>query len=511
MSAVRFAAHRGVHRADEGVKENTLAAVRAAVAAHADLVEIDVRLTKDGQVVILHDPDLRRVWGDPRAVQDMTLSDLRVDGADADHRVPLLSEALEIIADSGSLLLIDMDNPAFAAPAFEVVRRMGLEHQVEWCGVPEGMQTIRNLSDDAVIWLAWEKSTLPTADDLTAMRPQVINLPYLVTGKALVKRAHELGLQVHCWTVDDPMFAAWMVHVGVDGITTNHFETIRQAALQAENTSVETKLDERRALYTVREIAAAAVDLILESDGAYRTNVHGKATPADLVTDLDKLIEQQVRDVLTTQFPEVPIVGEEMGGEEPESGYCWFLDPLDGSINFANAVPWFSFSLALVYNGEPVVGAVIDPAGWRVLSAWRGHGAWVDGKPWQIPTRTVNEQDPLGGTIVSVELLNNVAWPCLPHIFKELSDRYCVLRIPGTGTATVSGVALGRGVASLIGRFGPVDHYAGILLVHEAGGVVMDEFGHETLNPRSHGLLVARDHEVADIIAGVWERARQAQ
>lgn len=112
---------------------------------------------------------------------------------------------------------------------------------------------------------------------------------------------------------------------------------------------------------------------------------------------------------------------------------------------------------------------------------------------------------------MSVELLNNVAWPYLPHIFKELSDHYCVLRIPGTGTATVSGVALGRGVASLIGRFAPVDHYAGILFVHEAGGVVMDEFGHETLNPRSHGLLVARDHEVADIIASIWERARQAQ
>ena len=197
-----------------------------------------------------------------------------------------------------------------------------------------------------------------------------------------------------------------------------------------------------------------------------------------------------------------------IGDKEPDSGWCWFVDPLDGTINFANAVPWFSFSLALVCNGEPVVGATIDPAGWRVVTSWRGHGVWIDDRQWELPERTVDERDPISGTIVSVELLNNVAWPCLPHMFTELSDRFCMLRIPGTGTSTVAGVALGRGVASLIGRFGPVDHYAAILHVHEVGGVVMDEYGRETMNPRGQGFFVARDHEVAGIIAHMWHRAR---
>lgn len=505
---MRFAAHRGVHDADKGVKENTLAAFKVAVAEHADLIELDIRLTKDRRVVVNHDPDLERVWGDTRRVEDVTLAELQEANQNPDNRVPLLSEVLTLIHNSGSLLLIDMDNARVAEPAYQVVHDMGMEKEVEWCGLPEGMQVIRDLSPEAIIWLAWESGRLPQESDLQAMKPQVINLPYIIVGPRLVGRAHELGLNVHCWTVDEPVFAEYLAGIGADGITSNRMGAIRAAALKAADGPRTDEVDELRALYTARHIAQAAVALIRESGSEYRTNIHGKATPADLVTDLDGLIECQVRDALAAQFPDIPVVGEEMGGKEPDSGWCWFVDPLDGTINFANAVPWFSFSLALVCNGEPVVGATIDPAGWRVVTSWRGHGVWIDDRQWELPERTVDERDPISGTIVSVELLNNVAWPCLPHMFTELSDRFCMLRIPGTGTSTVAGVALGRGVASLIGRFGPVDHYAAILHVHEVGGVVMDEYGRETMNPRGQGFFVARDHEVAGIIAHMWHRAR---
>ena len=143
---MRFAAHRGVHDADKGVKENTLAAFKVAVAEHADLIELDIRLTKDRRVVVNHDPDLERVWGDARRVEDVTLAELQEANQNPDNRVPLLSEVLTLIHNSGSLLLIDMDNARVAEPAYQVVHDMGMEKEVEWCGLPEGMQVIRDLS-----------------------------------------------------------------------------------------------------------------------------------------------------------------------------------------------------------------------------------------------------------------------------------------------------------------------------------------------------------------------------
>ncbi|MFT8987668.1 MAG: inositol monophosphatase family protein [Bifidobacterium psychraerophilum] len=511
-SIIRFAAHRGVHEAASGVRENTLASIKAAIEAKADLVEIDVRLTADGQTVILHDPDLLRVWGDARRVEDVTLEDLRTGPFDADMCVPTLAEALDVLHGSTSKLLIDMDDERFALPAFETVQMMGMCEEVEWCGKFQAMCLIRAQDPQAVIWMPWQRSTPPQAGDLEDLRPQVINAPYLVVGRDLVRNVHEQGMSVFCWTVDDERQAAHMSRIGVDGITTNSLDAIRRAVHDADPNGEESQ-DERdaRAHVIVGEIAKATADLIQESNGEYRRHVHGKATPADLVTDLDQLIEREVREALYAQFPEIPVVGEEMGGDEPEQGDCWFLDPLDGSINFANGLPWFSFSLALVRDGdEPVVGAVIDPAGWRVITARSGAGAWVDGQRVRIPERVFeDDDDPVKGTIVSVELANNFAWPGLKGIFGRLSERFCTMRVQGSGTASVSGVALGRGVATMVGKFGPVDHFAAVLIVREAGGVVVDLHGEETLSPRNRGFLAARDRQCADVLVAVWQESLQ--
>ncbi|MCH4160665.1 MAG: hypothetical protein LKF41_03260 [Bifidobacterium sp.] len=509
-SIIRFAAHRGVHKTQSGVKENTIASIKAAIAARADLVEIDVRLSADGQTVILHDPDMLRVWGDARPIADVTVEDLRKASTDIDTCVPTLAEALAEIRGTQSKLLIDMDDEHFALPAFETVQAMQMCGDVEWCGKFQAMSLIRKQDSQAIVWMPWQRSTPPSPADLGDLRPQVINAPYLVVGPDLVQWAHEQSMTISCWTVDNDYQAAHMAVLGVDGITTNNLDDIREAACSANPADKESPEErDNRAHYIVGEIAKSAAELIQESNGEYRTHVHGKATPADLVTDFDRLIERQVRDVLHAQFPEIPVVGEEMGGEEPESGDCWFLDPLDGSINFANGLPWFSFSLALVRDGDqPIVGAVIDPSGWRVVTAQVGKGAWIDGERVEIPERVFeDDDDPVEGTIVSVELANNFAWPGLPGIFKRLSKRYCTMRVQGSGTASVSGVALGRGVATVVGHFGPVDHFAAVLIVQEAGGVVVDLDGNSTLSPRGKGFLAARDQRCADALVAVWKES----
>lgn len=524
---MRFAAHRGICDPVRGIKENTLAAIKEAIAAGADLVEVDVRLTADGETVILHDPDMLRVWGDPRRIESVTMQDLRRCCNAADMRVPTLAETLETIRNTRSRLLIDMDDARFAAPAVAVVKDLHMERDVEWCGNLEGMQTIRAKDAQAVIWMPWRSPAPPRSEDIEALRPQVLNIPHLLAGQALVSAAHELGMTVFCWTVDHELQARHLAHINADGITTNLLNAIRACVLSADSSQEESREDrDDRARVVAEQIAEQTLELIRESGSAHRTHIHGKSTPADLVTDLDGLIEHGVREVLEAQFPEISIVGEEMGGEEPAQGDCWFLDPLDGSINYANGVPWFSFSLALVRDGsEPVVAAVIDPAEWRVITAARGQGAWSQGKRVTIPehqadsdSRSLQNQsqqnplpdpilDPLQGTIVSVELANNAAWPGLAGIFRRVSARFCTIRVPGSGTASVSGVALGRGEASLIGCFGPVDHFAAVLIVHEAGGIVMDEFGNKTLNPRNTGFIAARDEACAEELVAIWQES----
>ena len=85
----------------------------------------------------------------------------------------------------------------------------------------------------------------------------------------------------------------------------------------------------------------------------------------------------------------------------------------------------------------------------------------------------------------------------------RLGKRYCTLRVMGSGTLTVVGVAAGRGVGSVIGRFGAVDHVAAALVVQEAGGVVLDAEGRRTLFPREGGILAAAP-EAAEALHELW-------
>lgn len=117
MSAPLVVAHRGD---PVSATENTLPALRRAVADGARLVEIDVRLTADGEVVLMHDATTERIWGDPRPVAEQTLAELRSLAIEDGTGVPTLAEALRAVTPSA--LLVDLPDAATAAAAWEVVR-----------------------------------------------------------------------------------------------------------------------------------------------------------------------------------------------------------------------------------------------------------------------------------------------------------------------------------------------------------------------------------------------------
>lgn len=504
---VRVVAHRGLHdEAAGGARENTLAAVRAAVAAGATWVEIDVRLTADGEVVLLHDETLERLWHDPRPVDEVTLAEVRELGGGT-RRIPTLASVLEALHGSGVTLLIDMDAPDPADAAASVVRRSAADTRTAWCGDVRAMTRVRHALPDAVIWMPWRDVAPPTAADIHPLRPTVINALHLRVGKAFVAAVHALGLHVAVWTVDEGAQAAHLARLGVDSITTNAFPVVRRALHEG------VVDDGARRAAVVDELARGAAEFIAAARRRGIGAVETKTDAADHVTQVDRAVETYVRDVIGAQFPDHAFVGEEYGGEADDARPCWYLDPVDGTANLANGMPWTSFSLALVEDGRPVVGAIHDPVGpapddvptGTTVLARAGHGAWRAGhRVLRAPGAA--RTDPLAGRIVATELAGAVAWPGFHELLDALARRYCTVRVQGSGTATLAGVALGRGHAAMVHRYSPIDHAAALLIVAEAGGTVLDGEGRENLHPLGGPVIVGADAASAHALWEAWHR-----
>lgn len=260
---------------------------------------------------------------------------------------------------------------------------------------------------------------------------------------------------------------------------------------------------------TPEDVAAAhALALELGSWAVQHTRTHPvatvttKADPADLVTDLDRSIEQYVRERVRDHFPEHAFVGEEFGGEAVPGRPTWYLDPVDGTTNLANGVPWTAFSLALAIDDHPLVAVVADPWQDALFDGIAGEGARRNGVPLSIRTGAS-----LTGGVVGTELAGHRGWSGLPELAQSLSTVFCTLRVMGSGTLTLLGPAAGRGVGAIVHRFSPIDHLAAVLIAHEAGAAVLDSNGQPTLFPETGGILVAAPEVTAELFS-LWKQAR---
>jgi myo-inositol-1(or 4)-monophosphatase len=113
------------------------------------------------------------------------------------------------------------------------------------------------------------------------------------------------------------------------------------------------------------------------------------------VTDADLTIENELRNLIRSAFPEHRIIGEEHGDDDPKTAvsaeWSWILDPIDGTFSFVHGVPFYSSLLAVLKNGVPHIGFAALPELGIVMSAERGKGVWINGVPYVRPARIGQE------------------------------------------------------------------------------------------------------------------------
>ncbi|MCU4750131.1 MULTISPECIES: glycerophosphodiester phosphodiesterase [unclassified Streptomyces] len=222
MSTVLAVAHRGdPYRA----RENTVASFRSAIAAGADMVELDVRLTRDGVPVVLHDATLDRLWGHDRPVAELTAQQVRELTAGG---VPTLAEVLAVTAPVRTLIDLPMRDAAPARAAVAAVREAGAGGRVSYCGDPAALKAVRATDEAAEIGLTWKRTGPPRPAVLSDLRPAWLTYRFGLLDHALVERAHARELRVMAWTVDSPRTMRRLLAMGVDAITSNRVTELRR-------------------------------------------------------------------------------------------------------------------------------------------------------------------------------------------------------------------------------------------------------------------------------------------
>jgi myo-inositol-1(or 4)-monophosphatase len=193
----------------------------------------------------------------------------------------------------------------------------------------------------------------------------------------------------------------------------------------------------------------------------------------DLVTEADRASEQLILAELRRWFPDHAIVAEESGTHAGHSGYRWYVDPLDGTTNFAHGFPIFAVSLGLEKDGEMVAAVVYDPTRDELFSAARGQGASLNGGRIRVSSIARLEESLVATGFPSRKRHEN---PNI-HFYHQMNMRSHGVRRPGAAAVDLAYVACGRLEGFWEFHLHPWDVAAGKLLVMEAGGCVSEVSG----------------------------------
>lgn len=229
-----------------------------------------------------------------------------------------------------------------------------------------------------------------------------------------------------------------------------------------------TGIEESRRLRTVAEQAAQLMRAPLLA--AFRSNmaVDYKVDLHDVVTQYDKEAEVAIRAFILGEVPGSVVIGEE-AGESGAGRVRWYVDPIDGTSNFARGFAFWCVSVGVAIDGEVVAGAVYDPVAGMLFSADLT-GAWLNGEP--LRSRAIageRHATLITGYPVARDFRLDGHEQTLAN-FGELVETFSTLRRPGSGALSLCHVAAGWVDASAGFGSNPWDVAAAVLILKQAGG-----------------------------------------
>lgn len=236
--------------------------------------------------------------------------------------------------------------------------------------------------------------------------------------------------------------------------------------------------------------AAAATEIMRYYRGEIEIELKADLSP---VTIADRRAEEIIKETLLAQFPGHGFYGEESGKDRADADYLWLVDPIDGTKSFVGGYGMFSTQIALMHRGQLVLGVSSAPAAGEVAWAVRGGGAWLDGAPVRVSSRTA-----LSDAAVSTGNLRSLAcsprWAGLGRIAAQAN------RIRGYGDYYhYHRLAAGQIDAVIESDVNILDIAALTVIVTEAGGVFTDLEGRQpglattsvlAAAPALHGILL---------------------
>lgn len=222
----------------------------------------------------------------------------------------------------------------------------------------------------------------------------------------------------------------------------------------------------------------------------------------DLVTEADRASEELIVSRLQSHFPTHTIIGEEGGERSASSEYCWYVDPVDGTTNFAHGFPVYNTTLALEHSGEMIAGVVFDPTRNEMFAAEKGGGAYLNGHRIRVSKANRVEDSLVATGFPSRKRHENVN----VHFYYQLALQSHGVRRAGAAAIDLAYVSCGRLDAFWEFGLNPWDMAAGILLVQEAGGKCSTMKG-APANLRGRHLLTSNTlihEEMLRLFAGIF-------
>lgn len=207
------------HRGAAGhASENTLRSIEQAIALGCDLVEVDVRRTRDGDLVLLHDERVDRTTNGKGAVAEMTLKDLRTLDVDGGQRIPTLQEVLHVASGRVGLIL-ELKASGIGAQVCALVQEAGFTGPVVYAAfLHEELLSVREPAPTAATMALFKKLPQDTVASAKNARATHAGLRFNTATKPLVNALHRAGRQVFVYTVNKPKDIQRVRALGVDGI-----------------------------------------------------------------------------------------------------------------------------------------------------------------------------------------------------------------------------------------------------------------------------------------------------